>query len=124
MRTFFRFISLLIILYSTSITAVELRHHQGGDVLIFPFFNVEQGWDSLLTISTTAKFSSDRSFVHRASVFKIRIRDAINGQLVKSMTVYNRGIVNWRASLSKNANGQTILRVAEGDCLITDTNEA
>jgi hypothetical protein len=115
-------ISIFLVFQSVCISAVELRQNQGGDVLIFPFFNVENGWDSLITVSTSAEFSG-RFFNRYAGIFKIRVRDSIDGKHVKSFTVYNSQIVNWRVSLSKNASATTTLRVAEGDCLITDTNE-
>lgn len=110
-----------LLTYSTS-QAIELRQNGGGEVLIFPFFSVEKGWDALLTVSTSVEFEG-RFFQRSAGIFKVRVRDAVDGKLVKGFTVYNTGIVNWRASLGKHANGVTTLRVAEGDCLITDTNE-
>ncbi len=113
---------LLFLFHSPFSFAVELRKNGGGDVLIFPFFSVDKGWDALLTISTSVEFEA-RFFQRSAGIFKVRIRDALDGKLVKGFTVYNTGIVNWRASLGQNANGLTTLRVAEGDCLITDTNQ-
>ncbi len=99
---------------STSLGAVELSRDNQGEVLIFPLFNTNNGWDSLISISAQSSFPN---------IFRVRIREGENGAQVNTFYVYNSPAENWRASISKRSNGEVVLTVAEGSCMVTENLE-
>jgi len=99
---------------STSLSAVELSRDNRGEVLIFPLFNTNNGWDSLISISAQP---------YIPNIFRVRIREGENGAQVNTFYVYNSPAESWRASISKRSNGEVVLTVAEGSCMVTENLE-
>ncbi len=99
---------------STSLSAVELSRDNRGEVLIFPLFNTNNGWDSLISISAQP---------YIPNIFRVRVREGENGAQVNTFYVYNSPAESWRASISKRSNGEVVLTVAEGSCMVTENLE-
>lgn len=101
--------------------AVRLSQHGKGQVLIFPFFTAQNGWDTYIDLSLDG--STGESAPH---ALKVYIRDGVDGEIVNGFNIYSNadpdgdyGVWNWRASISKTDSG-TVLTIAEGTCTISD----
>jgi hypothetical protein len=99
-------LALILAFVGTPAHAVEVR--SDGEVLVFPFFGADNGWDSLIDISIGPE----------SAILKIRVRDGVNGAEVGSFNVYGFGNDGWRASISKSEAGSVQMRIAEGSCTI------
>ena len=99
---------------------VQLGEAGVGEVLVFPFFNTEMGWDTYLELTLDGGDTPQ--------IIKIHVRDDINGDIINSFNLYQwfgpgaiRGAVyNWRAAITKDSQGNPVLRVAEGPCTISN----
>ncbi len=94
--------------------SVELMNNQPGEVLLFPFFTAENGWDTYINLSLAGP-----SFQGGVAA-KIRILDGVTGEVVKDFNIYPGRLENWRASISKDGELRTILRVEEGSCQVQE----
>ncbi len=103
-------------LVSSNSSAVQLRHDHRGEVLIFPFFSAENGWESLIHIS--------RSEQGNSKLLKLRVREGINGKEVNSFNIYTHHSENWRASISRDANNHVVLHIVEGRCIVASNLES
>ena len=90
--------------------AVERDNGGKGQVLLFPFFTTENGWDTYLNVVLLS--------VRTDEVLKVRIIDGDDGAVVDTFNVYTKVGENWRAALAQVEPGQPILRVADGSCTI------
>lgn len=107
---FLREIMLLLLILSSFLKlpaqAVSLSSSHQGEALIFPFYTSQKGWSSLITISGSA------------SIMKIRFRNGDRGAAINGFNIYSFGNDTFRASVYSNSDGQTVLRVAEGGCVV------
>lgn len=101
--------------------AVQAGHNGSGQVLIFPFFTAHNGWDTYIDLTLNGGGST------APPMLKIYIREGVNGDIVRAFNVYtgrnpnaDDGSWNWRASISSDDDNQTMLRIAEGPCTISD----
>jgi len=99
--------------------SVQLGENGVGEVLVFPFFNANMGWDTYLDLTF---YSGDTP-----QMVKIHVRDDINGDITNSFNLYQlyshpstRSASNWRAAITRDSQGNPILRVAEGPCTVSD----
>lgn len=99
-------LGLLLAIAAASARAVELSGD--GEVLVFPFFSADNGWDSLINISSGSE----------PAILKIRVREGVDGVEVGSFNVYGFGNESWRASISKSDAGGAQLQIAEGHCTV------
>jgi hypothetical protein len=90
--------------------AVERSDNGKGQVLLFPFFTTENGWDSYIN---TILSVSDRKYL------KVRVLNGVDGAVVNSFNVYIKQAENWRAALAQIEPNNPILRVSEGYCTIS-----
>lgn len=102
----------LLCTYLSSASAVQRDYFGEGQVLLFPFFTAENGWDTYLNVSTRY----DRSII-----LKVRVLDGEDGVVVNTFNVYLDQFQNWRAAIAQNVDDQSILRIAEGACAIADS---
>lgn len=91
-------------------SAVERSDNGKGQVLLFPFFTTENGWDTYVNVifppQTGAKF------------LKVRVLDGVDGAVVNTFNVYTKRAESWRAALAQIEPNKPVLRVAEGSCTI------
>lgn len=99
-------LGLMLACAGTPAGAVEVSGD--GEVLVFPFFGADKGWDSLINITLGSE----------PAVLKIRVRDGVDGVEVGRFNVYSSGNESWRASISKTEAGDVQMRVAEGACTV------
>lgn len=93
--------------------AVEVSGDKVGEVLIFPIFTSENGWDTLITVHGASR--------RAALSLRVVLREGRGGAVVGSFNTYATkaaGEAVWRAVVFRDGAGQPRLRVAEGQCLI------
>ncbi|MEZ5567407.1 MAG: hypothetical protein R3E54_03535 [Halioglobus sp.] len=88
--------------------AVERNWRGSGEVLILPFFNSLNGWDTYLNLSMLP---------YERGIFRLRILDGDTGRAVNGFNIYSYWSENWRASITQ-VDGGTVLRIAEGSCTL------
>lgn len=107
-----RYFAYLTLLATSSLAAaVELREGQYGDVLLFPFYTVENNWDTYLNVAGAGS---------RGRVLVLRFRAGEDGREVRTLSVYSRRAEAFRASLSRDAAGNAQMTIAEGECVIDE----
>lgn len=118
----FWFSIIVVCIDSNSASAVKLGQNGKGQVLIFPFFTAQNGWDTYIDL--TLDGSSGATV---PTILKIYVRDGVDGEIVNGFNVYtgfdrnsDGGAWNWRASISQNESDETILRIAEGPCTVSN----
>jgi len=119
-----RLTALAIVIFTwlptTHAHSVQLGKAGVGEVLVFPFFNANMGWDTYLDIT----FDGGNT----PQIVKIHVREGIDGDIVNSFNLYqlyndaNSGqpASNWRAAITKDSQGNPMLRIAEGPCTLSD----
>ena len=123
-RTIVIYCSLGVVL---PIQAVELSDDGMGDVLIFPFYIAENGWDTYINVQAESRRAADPDSNLPALSLRVVLREGRDGEVIDSFNTYasyERGETTWRAALYRNDNGETVLRVAEGQCLIDSSGQA
>jgi len=95
--------------------AVQRNDSGKGQVLLFPFFTTENGWDTYINLVLLS--------VNVNEAFKIRVLDGVDGQVVNTFNVYAKVGENWRAALTQLDQGQSVLRVSEGLCTIAEDGQ-
>ena len=106
--------------------AVELAGDGMGEVLIFPFFIADNGWDTYINVQATSRLTA-ASGGGPALSLRVVLREGRNGEIIDTFNTYAthpNGQSAWRAALYRNAQGQTRLRVAEGQCLVDSAGQA
>lgn len=98
--------------YLPSALAVERDFFGAGQVLLFPFFTTENGWDTYLNVS--ARYD-------RPNILKVRVLDSEDGVAVDIFNVYIENYGNFRAAITQDSDDRTILKIAEGFCVIADS---
>ncbi len=107
-----QFLAIFLWLTSFSSLAVELDQSGMGQVLIFPFFTTDNGWDTYINLT-----------LGEGQVLKVRVKSSEDGSEVNSFSIYSSPSENWGAAITQDASGQPVLRIAEGTCTISDQME-
>lgn len=111
-------LSLILLFTAKSLAAddsMKITQDGVGEVLIFPFFTTQNGWDTYINVfrhSGRYPISSASPLLH------LKFRSAETGDVVKSLNAYVGSGNNFRFSLSKDEAGKVTLRVAEGLCVL------
>ncbi len=118
----FTLLALLSVLPVPSL-GVELVHDRPGQVLLFPMFTTENGWDTYITVMPQ---DLTRSYDRTAGMFTVRFLRGRDGTPIKTFNVYNARATNWRVSLTGSAenSGSSTLRMAEGYCIVDENLNA
>ena len=95
-------------------TPVKLSENGKGSVLIFPFYTTENGWDTYINVLG----DTDRDSLGLSPILHMKVRSPETGEVTEAFNIYLKSYENFRASISANAEGKSVLRVAEGTCLI------
>lgn len=105
---------------------VELSGDGIGEVLIFPFFIADNGWDTYLNVQAVSRRTASPSGWPALSL-RVVLREGRNGEIIDTFNTYAtnlNGQSAWRAALYRNTQGQTRLRVGEGQCLVDSNGQA
>ncbi|MBL4661333.1 MAG: hypothetical protein JKY19_13330, partial [Alcanivoracaceae bacterium] len=70
---------LLVLLFSTQINAVQLSSNGMGQVLIFPYYTVNGGFNTLINLVNRT---------NEAKALRVRFREAANGREVFTFNLY------------------------------------
>ncbi|RVU29430.1 hypothetical protein [Neptunomonas marina] len=93
---------------------VRVSENGKGSVLIFPFYTTENGWDTYINVLG----GMDRYSLRSSPILHMKVRSPETGDVTDAFNIYLKKHENFRASISANAEGKFILRVAEGTCVI------
>ena len=107
---------ILLLLISFNINAVELSLSETGQVLIFPYYTVNNDYTSLLAITNTS---------NNAKALRLRFREAANSREVFSANLYLGAKDVWTGVIFKNAQNLTQIKSQDQSCSLPsfDANE-
>ena len=90
---------LAIFLWLTSLSslAVELDQSGMGQVLIFPFFTTDNGWDTYINLT-----------LDEGEILKVRVKSNEDGSEVNSFSIYSSQAENRGAAITQTASGQPV----------------
>lgn len=86
--------------------AMNVSQDNLGEVLLFPYYTVKNGFDTLLTVTNT----SDRT-----AVYKIRFREALNSREVRDFNVILSPKDHWGAVVTATTDG-ALIRTFDKTC--------
>jgi hypothetical protein len=86
--------------------AMNVSQDNLGEVLLFPYYTVKNGFDTLLTVTNT----SDKT-----AVYKIRFREALNSREVRDFNVILSPYDHWGAVVTATTDG-ALLRTFDKTC--------
>jgi hypothetical protein len=105
--------ALLMLCLAHSANAVTRSTSGMGDVLLFPFYNTEMGWDTYINVSSGADLIRRETLVLR-----LRVLDGQHGNVSDWFQVYTGPSANLRIALSRAPDGTSDLSIAEGSCVL------
>ena len=100
---------LLTFTVSQSSLAVHLSKDRTGQVLIFPYYTVMDGYDSLLNITNTS---------NEAKALRVRFRESSNNREVFAMNLYLGAKDVWTGAVFKNHDNDVQLISFDQSCSI------
>ena len=100
---------LSILLFSGSVFSVQLSQNNHGQVLLFPYYTVNGGFNTLMSITN----SKDTS-----KAVRVRFREAANGREVFAMNLYLGSHDTWTGALYQDDSEQTILISNDHSCTL------
>ncbi|MBN9425507.1 MAG: hypothetical protein J0H09_03270 [Burkholderiales bacterium] len=86
--------------------AVHVNHDGTGQVLLYPYYTVQNGFDTYVHVVNTT---------NRVKAVKVRFLEGKNSQEVLDFNLYLSPYDEWAATLSRSANG-TIITSADTSC--------
>jgi hypothetical protein len=86
--------------------AMNVSQNNLGQVLLFPYYTVKNGYDSIFSVVNT----SDRTVV-----FKVRFREALNSREVRDFNVILSPYDVWTAGITKSGDG-ALVRTFDNTC--------
>ncbi|MCX7554595.1 hypothetical protein OS175_11945 [Marinicella sp. S1101] len=101
MKNYFNWFLLLM---SFQVGAVKLNNNDLGEVLLLPYYTVNNGLNTLVSISNTTILPK---------AVKINIREGLNGYVVLSYNVYLDGNDSWAFALAEVSGESTELATAQ-----------
>lgn len=87
--------------------AMNVSQNNLGQVLLFPYYTVKNGYDTLFTITNTS---------NRTTVFKIRWREALNSREVRDFNVILSPYDVWTGVVTNNGSGGALIRTFDNTC--------
>jgi hypothetical protein len=86
--------------------AMNVSQNNVGEVLLFPYYTVKNGLDTIFTVTNT----SDKT-----AVFKVRFREALNSREVRDFNVILSPHDHWAAAVTATADG-ALVRTFDKSC--------
>lgn len=99
----------ILIFISGLSQAVHLSQNEMGQVLILPYYTVNNGFDTLMTITNTKD---------QAKAVRVRFREAANNRAVFEFNLYLGVKDVWTGALIKNSSGNTDIISIDKSCTI------
>ena len=87
--------------------AVTLAPDGYGQVLLYPYYTVQNGYDTLISVENAA---------NRGKALKLRFLESLNGRPVLSLNVYLAPYDVWTAKIAADAGGGAKLVVTDLSC--------
>jgi hypothetical protein len=87
--------------------AMNVSQNNVGEVLLFPYYTVKNGFDTVFTVTNT----SDRT-----AIFKVRFREALNSREVRDFNVILSPYDHWSAGVTSSATGGALVRTFDNTC--------
>jgi len=103
--------ALVFTVLAARVWSISLDRDGAGQVLLYPFFTVENGWDTYINVSIPP---------FGGRILRMRILEPEHGELVKSFTLYGKSGENLRAAITRRSDEAIVLRTAEGGCIVAD----
>lgn len=107
---------LLILLLSFNVNAVHLSSNGTGQVLVFPYYTVNGGFNSLINLVNTTD---------EPKALRVRFREAANGREVFAFNLYLGAHDVWVGALGKSNQDQgllTKLKSSDASCTLPTLN--
>jgi hypothetical protein len=106
-----KIITILVMLTSIQSQGVQLSEDGTGQVLIFPYYTVNNDFNSLLTITNATE---------RAKALRVRFREAANSREVFTFNLYLGANDVWVAGLIKREGSIVELITPDNSCTVPD----
>lgn len=87
--------------------AMNVSQNNVGQVLLFPYYTVKNGFDTLFSVTNTT---------NRTAVFKIRWREALNSREVRDFNVILSPFDVWNGVVTAGADGGAVFRTWDKSC--------
>lgn len=105
---------IVVFLFCSAIPALSVvRVDSGkGQVLLYPFFTTENGWDTYINVVLLSETNDE--------VLKVRILDGVTGAVSNTFNIYSKVGENWRVALAQTELGEPFMRIGEGSCTVSE----
>jgi hypothetical protein len=100
-------ISGVAMMMSAPAQAVNVSQTNTGEVLLFPYYTVKNGYDTLFSVVNTTNVTS---------LMKIRFREALNSREVRDFNVIMSPYDVWNGVITKAADGGALVRTWDKTC--------
>ena len=108
-RTFARILGASLMLVSSAVSAVALNPRGIGQVLIYPYYTVNRGQDTLISVANAAS---------SAKLARVRFLEGYNGRTVFSEYVFLSAHDTWTAAVTQTADdGGARLATSDHSCM-------
>jgi hypothetical protein len=87
--------------------AMNVSQNSVGQVLLYPYYSVKSGYDTVLTVVNTSA---------KTAVFKIRWREAMDSDEVRDFNVILSPHDVWNGAVTQAVDGTTIFRTYDKSC--------
>ena len=100
------------VMVSAPAQAMNVSQNNVGQVLLFPYYTVKNGFDTVFTVTNTT---------NKTAIFKIRFREALNSREVLDFNVIMSPYDHWSAAVTKDAAGTgAVVRTFDNTCTSPD----
>ncbi|MFZ5483277.1 MAG: hypothetical protein ACOZB0_03530 [Pseudomonadota bacterium] len=100
------------VMMSAPAQAMNVSQNNVGQVLLFPYYTVKNGFDTVFTVTNTTD---------KTAIFKIRFREALNSREVLDFNVIMSPYDHWSAAVTKDAAGTgAVVRTFDNTCTSPD----
>jgi hypothetical protein len=104
-------IGLAIAACAGNANAVSLSANGLGQVLLYPYYTVNNGQDTLISLVNTGDLDK---------VVKVRFKEGVNGRSVFELDVFLAGYDVWTAAVTAAAGGGALLRTSDQSCTLPE----
>lgn len=95
------------VMVSAPAQAVNVSQDNLGEVLLFPYYTVNNGFDTIFTVTNTTD---------KTTMFKIRFREARNSREVRDFNVILSPYDMWTGAVTTGAAGVPVIRTYDQSC--------
>lgn len=95
------------LMMSAPAQAVNVSQNNIGEVLLFPYYTVKNGYDTLFSVVNTTNVTA---------IMKIRFREALNSREVRDFNVIMSPFDVWNGVITASASGGALFRTWDKTC--------